>query len=188
MLDYKNLTMEELKEEFLKYFPESKWDEMDMLEILDNYQSMIINKYLHIEYTPVIFEEHMKEESIYDNKEDCILISNEYNKELLISFKLMCIELRHKAQIIFINDSNNINKDNYLLFKKQLELNLKPNYDNPEELGNYLFQDILIDRISFASIMLKKFFNIDYHHPNILYDELIHQNIKNNYEFLLNIL
>lgn len=186
MTDYKNLTDEELKKEFLKYFDEEKWDEIDITSKLDKLEIYINNKYLKLDYIPIIFDD-IKQESKYDNKLDTIIINKNYLYKFDVAIRLMLIELRHAYQIKVLKNMESTNID-ILKIQEELKNDSYPkDYNDIKVISDYLYQLKEIDKFSFMLLILKELFDFEYHYPEVIYDELIHQYAKKSKEILLNL-
>lgn len=61
---YQNLSEEELKKEFIKYFGKEKWNEEEMLSNLLDFQFFVFED-LGIEPIPVIFEDIEEDSRLY---------------------------------------------------------------------------------------------------------------------------
>ena len=184
--DYKNLTEEELKEEFLKYFTLKDWDAQERCAELDKITNCIVSKFLPMDFVPTVFDK-IKDESFYDKKLDAIIINEDYLYKPDVSIRLLLMELRHRYQIKVLANSK-IDNEMIITIKEELKNDNYPkDYDNVEELSNYLYLTKSIDRFAFMLVMLKEIWDLPYHYPQVIYDEIIHQYANRNKDILINL-
>jgi hypothetical protein len=88
-----------LKEEFVKYFGEEKWEEEETLEIISRFAFEICDEYLGIEPLPILFEDLDGEASRLDVKEQCILLNRKYKGDIIELLHSTLHELEHSFQI-----------------------------------------------------------------------------------------
>lgn len=171
---YKNLTEEELKEEFLKYFTLKDWDASERCTDLNIITDYILEKYLPMDFVPVVFDK-IKDESFYDIEFDCIIINEDYLYKPDVTIRLMLMELRHRYQVkVLINDKSDHKIINQIK-EELLDDSYPKNYDDFKELSDYLSKTKSIDRLAFMVLMLKEIWGMPYHYPQTTFDSLIHQ-------------
>ena len=56
MSKFKDMTKEELKQEFIKWFGEEKWEEQEIIDFLEGIVCDVCREYLGISPVPVVFE------------------------------------------------------------------------------------------------------------------------------------
>ena len=185
--DYKNLTEEELKEEFLKYFTLKDWDAQERCAELDEITNYIITKYFPMDFVPTVFDK-IKDESYYDIELDAIIINEDYLYKPDVSIRLLLMELRHRYQIKVLTNSKIDNEFIKTIKEEILKDDSYPkDYDNVEELSNYLYLTKSIDRFAFMVVMLKEIWDLTYHYPQVIYDEIIHQYANKNKDILISL-
>lgn len=132
-VDYKNLTEEELKEEFLKYFTLKDWDASDRCSELDIINKMIkelgakevmpLDTSMIHDKMKALFEENLKGNLNYKSYKDeqnnltKLLLDNEINKRNLNHQTLTMYSLSNK--IIRYLNSINIKEDDHLRFIRE---------------------------------------------------------------------
>ena len=82
-----NVTDEELKKEFIKWFGEEKWEEEEILEFLQGIIFDVCREYLNIEPIPVVFEKVPGNIAVFDNKLICIKVNPEYKYDKVKNIK-----------------------------------------------------------------------------------------------------
>ena len=165
--NYLEMNNEEVKELFIKYFGQEKWNEEEALSKLFEYEMLLAN-YLEVEPIPVIVEDMMEDSRLYI-KEEYIALSKKciYNK--IEALKCISHEYRHYYQLKCIEKGINNN-----LVNNWKEDFLSPiiveNINDSFEMTLYSFMSIEIDAFAFQKFALKKFFDIDTKHPSFEYD------------------
>ena len=159
------LTEQELKEEFIKYFGEEKWNKENMLSNLWPLQ-LAICKYLNIDPIPVVVEE-IEEDSRYYIKEDYIAISNKLIMDEIEAVKCLLHELRHAQQFKCITDEESTHPFKEIWIA---ELIYEAGGISQEEQLGLMIE---IDAYAYQKLMMKKLFDIDWHYPNEEYDKVI---------------
>ena len=95
-----NKDEQELKEQFIKYFGQQKWDEEELLGMLRIAEFELAN-YLEVEPIPVVIED-MVEDSRYYVKENYIAISSKLITNEVEALKCLCHEYKHYHQLMQI--------------------------------------------------------------------------------------
>lgn len=170
MKEYKNINNEELKEEFIKWFGEEKWEEEETLAFVQQLLQMVCNEYLGIDPIPIIFEEVPGNISVLDVKQRCIKLNPKYknDKEMLVAASVH--ELEHWYQILYVSNYNTPKAKRW-----RLELE---NYISDKNPNMYILQEIEIDAEAFTQIVLETEFGITYRNSNPLIQKLIDKYIR----------
>lgn len=98
--DYSKMTDEELKSEFIKYFGEDKWNEVEAIENLNDIE-YILSEVLTIPTIPVITED-IPEDSRLDFKNKAIVISKKLILNKTEAVKCLVHEYRHLYQQVIL--------------------------------------------------------------------------------------
>ena len=174
------MTDDKLKENFIKYFGEEKWDEETMLGNLFEFEQFICD-YLDMELIPIIVEE-MVDDSRFYVKEGYIAISKNCIKDKLEAAKCLAHELRHVYQMICVasNDPEEPlrfewEKD----FKNPIVVN-DPN--NQDEYTNYLGMTIELDAFAFQKFMVKEYYGVVASHASLEYDMILDLYINKHFK------
>ena len=178
-LDYKNLTEEEIDQKIIENFGQDKLDELNAISKIDSL-NIKLSEYLGIEPIPVIFEDLGIEDARYYLKKDYIAINSKYVHDELELKKSLIHEMRHAYQRYSMkdNDSKMVCANDYLVCL-WIEDTLKfPKLTQEEKLAT----TIEVDAFAFTKYILKKWFNIEYHHYDKFYDNLLDQFIKKFYD------
>lgn len=154
-----------LKDEFIKYFGEEKWEEEEILGIISRFAFEICNEYLGIEPLPILFEDLDGEASRLDVKEQCIFLNRKYKDDIIELLHSALHELEHSFQIQYAYE---FNTPKALRWRSELESGLK--VDDPM---NYVLQEIEIDANAFAAVVLECELGIHYEIPNEHIQKLI---------------
>ena len=160
-----------LKEEFIKYFGEEKWNQEEILGKLQKVVFDVCNKWLGIKPIPVLFAENIgTDEARYDLKEQVIWLNvkNQYNFISLLDSVLH--ELEHLYQHYYVSSCDTPKARRW---KKEFE-----NYIADEDPFGNLTQEIEIDANAFAQIVLTADYGIHYEHQEPIIQELINRYIK----------
>ena len=145
--------MNKLKEEFIESFGEDKWNELEILQPLQEAVDLVCKEYLGIESIPVVFEALSEDVARYDFKLEAIILNNKY-KDYYIELLDGCLhELEHHWQRLYIANNNT---PKALRWKKEFE-----NYDKYNQI-----QEIEIDACAFSQVILSCEFGLSYKHPN----------------------
>ncbi len=159
-----------------------KKDVLNLIRLL-NY---IVSKYLPMDFVPTVFDK-IKDESYYDKELDAIIINEDYLYKPDVSIRLL-LELRHRYQIKVLSNSKSDNEFIKTIKEEIVKDDSYPkDYDNLEELSNYLYLTKSIDRFAFMVVMLKEIWNLPYHYPQVIYDEIIHQYANKNKDILISL-
>lgn len=172
MKNYKDISNEELKEEFIKWFGEEKWNEEEMLFFIDQMLWIVCNEYLGIEPIPVIFEEVPGNISVLDTQLHCIKLNPKYKDDKVILVAAAVHELEHWYQLLYVS---NMNTPKATRWKKELD-----NYISDKNPDMNVLQEIEIDAEAFTEIILDCEFGIKYINPNPILQALIDEYILNH--------
>lgn len=170
MKDFKNMTKEEIKEEFIKWFGEEAWKDDEILDFLDEIVFIICNEDLGVNTIPVIFEIVPGNIAIYDNKLKCIKINSKYKDDKITMVAAIVHELEHYYQILY---AFNMNTPKAKRWKNELE-----NYIDISNPTENIMQEIEIDAEAFTEVILSCEFGINYRNPIPDYQEVIDNYIK----------
>lgn len=118
MIDYKNITNEELKEEFIKWFGKEKWEEEEILSFIQEIVFNVCDNYLGLVPIPVVFEEVKGTIAVFHNELMCIMINPKYKYDKFIMFAAVVHELEHYYQLLY---ASNMNTPKALSWKYELE-------------------------------------------------------------------
>ena len=169
MKKLEQLTEEEFKKEFLKWFDETTWDSLTMLGNLQELEEMLCD-YLRLELIPVI-NGAISEDSRYYPKGEYIIISDEKLKDKVEAQKCLIHELRHYYQYKCVS-TNNQAEPMLEQWKKELEI-----YDTlaPDiQLCTFLE----IDAYAFTKVIMKQWFKKDIIHFDDEYEKALNLYIK----------
>ncbi len=158
MKDYKYMTNDELKEEFIKWFGEEKWEEKEILEFLQCIIFDVCLNWLKIDPIPVVFETIPGNVAVFDNKLVCIKVSNKYKDDKVAMAAAIVHELEHYYQLLYVA---NFDTPKARRWKKELN-----NYISGEKgpIGNVL-QEVELDAEAFVEIVLSCEYGIEYRNP-----------------------
>ena len=157
-----------LKEEFIKYFGEEKWNQEEILGKLQKVVFDVCNKWLFIEPIPILFSEDIgRDEARYDLKEQVIWLNvkNQYNFISLLDSVLH--ELEHLYQHYYVSSCDTPKARRW---KKEFE-----NYIAAEDHFGNLTQEIEIDAMAFSQLVLELDYGIKYEHHDPIIQELINR-------------
>lgn len=158
-MNYIDMTDEELKQEFIKYFGEEKWEEEEELSKLTKLQFFICDK-LQIEPVPLIVEDIL-DDSRLDIKNECIIISKKIIKNHIESVKALIHETRHLYQLLIVANELDIHplyeqwKDN---LKNPFVIQKEEDINNNDMLLQYMAQPIELDALLIQNISSKNIF------------------------------
>ena len=160
-----------LKEEFIKYFGEEKWNQEETLAKLQQIVFDVCKDWLGIEPIPVLFGEHIgTDEARLDYKEQVIWLNPKNQSNWIELLNCVLHELEHLYQILY---ANSMDTPKAKRWKKELD-----NYIGGEDpLGN-LLQEIELDAMAFAQIVMATNYGIYYEHEDPVIQELINRYIK----------
>lgn len=131
-------------------------------------------EYLELEPIEIKYEDLGEEDSRFYTHDLYISINEKYKDNELEIMKCLIHEIRHYFQLVVVICGEDYNPQ-YKYWKKELKLNIKL---KPEDA---LCQYIEIDAYAFTKYILKEWFNIEYHHYDEDYDNLLDQFIKRYY-------
>ena len=169
---FEELSEVELKRRFIESFGEDKWNEMEALKPADDLMLRLCN-YLNIEPVPVLFEE-MYEDSRYYDKLDYIAINKEFMNNKLEIRKSIIHEVKHLHQKHCISHKNDKNKFAPINLVNEWEKDFNIN-QRLVPLDEQMLMPVEIDAFAFTKFILKKWFHYDYHHYDLIYDEILNQ-------------
>ena len=159
------LNDDELKEQFIKYFGEEKWNQEEALTKLWPLELYICND-LGIDPIPVIVEDIIEDARYYD-KENYIAISSNLIMDEIEAIKCLLHELRHAYQIVCVTRNDSI---------EPLVNIWKEDLSKPINLLSYdeqLCLSVEIDAYAYQKYMLKLLYDIDWHYLDSVYDGII---------------
>lgn len=175
----KELNEKELKESFIKYFGEEKWEEEQKLgELIDfTYE---ISDYLGIDPLPVLVEDIRDAARLYV-KEGYIALSKSTISNHIESMKAIAHELRHVYQLIVVG--LDIKEESlYEKYKQNFkELKEEFDYKDANSLDKYRYQIIELDACAFTKYILKRNYGIIDTHHSFKYNYILEKFIKENY-------
>ena len=169
------MNKENLKEKFIAYFGEEKWNEEEMLREIFEFQ-MFCCEFLKVVPIPVVVEE-MEEDSRYYVEENYIALSKKCITDKIEACKCVVHELRHYYQHLVIElklDEEYRNVWEYE-FKKRITAK---DLDSDEQLLKYITQSIEMDAFAFQKYMIKEYFDIDTEIYGFEYDMLLQFHIE----------
>ena len=169
-----NVTDEFLKEEFIKYFGEEKWQEEEILTKLWPFQFALF-LILGVEPIPVIFQE-MEEDARYYDKDNYIGISTKLINDEVEVIKCLIHEIRHYYQHICVdyNDTNEPQLQSWIN-------DIKKDY-NSLDPSEAICLSIEVDAYAYTKHIMKKWFDIDVVYPDIIYEQLLKAFCKKYYQ------
>ena len=172
---YQNLSEEELKKEFIKYFGEEKWNEEEILSDLLDFQFYVFDD-LQIEPIPVIFE-NIEEDSRLYVRDGYIAISRKLKDDKIECAKCIVHEARHAMQIIYVG----LKIEHPMLPEWQRDLigdkEINSNSTN-EELTDYISSTIEVDAFAYQKYIINKYYGVMTYHPNEEYENILNYYIK----------
>ena len=160
-----------LKEEFIKYFGEEKWNQEEVLAELQKVVFDVCDRWLGIKPIPVLFAEDIgTDEARLDLKEEVIWLNskNQNNKIELLAAVLH--ELEHLYQAYYVSSMDTPKAKRW-----KEEMN---NYVGGEDPLRNLIQEIELDANAFSQIVLANDYGIHYEHQEPIIQELINRYIK----------
>ena len=163
---FQELSEEELKTEFIKYFGEEKWNQEEMLGKLWPTQ-LALSDYLGVEPIPVVVED-IEEDSRYYPKEAYIVISSKLIGDEVEALKCLIHEMKHYQQYMcIIHDITMVPQLEE--WKKDFEINCAK-ATSYEEM---ICLSIEVDAFAFTKYIMDKWFGIKIYHPEPIYDEIL---------------
>lgn len=158
--------MKNLKEEFIKYFGEEKWEEEEILEIIQDVAFNVCTNWLGLDIIPILFKEaNYPEVAGYDITNQVIWLDKKNMGNMVDLMDSVIHELEHYYQLHYVV---NYNTPMALRWKNELD-----NYITSENVIGNLTQEIEIDAMVFSQIVLETDYGIIYRHENHLIQELI---------------
>lgn len=154
----KTINNKELKEEFINYFGEVKWNQEEMLDKLSNIHLMLCNDY-DLQPVPLIVES-ISDDSRYDIQKDCIVISDKVIMNYKEALKCVIHETRHIYQRMII-DFKITSHPFYETWKDNFKEALNADPNNIKQVEDYFKQPIEIDAFAFTKYIFKKYFDED---------------------------
>lgn len=169
MKKLEELTEQEFKEAFIKYFGEDRWNQSEILPILQE-KAEILCSYLDIEEIPILCDP-IKEDSRYYPKEKYIIISDKVIFNEVETLKSLIHEIRHYYQYTCVS-TNNTSEPMLNQWKEELEIydTLAPDIQ--------LCTVLEIDAYAFTKVIMQEWFNKDITYPNDEYEQAICLYIK----------
>lgn len=158
--------MKNLKEEFIKYFGEEKWEEEEILEILQDVAFNVCTNWLGLDIIQILFKEaNYPEVAGYDITNQVIWLDKKNMSHMVDLLDSVIHELEHYYQLHYVA---NYNTPKALRWKKELD-----NYITSKNVIGNLTQEIEIDAYAFSQLVLETDYGIIYRHENPLIQELI---------------
>lgn len=162
-----------LKEEFIAYFGEEKWNQEEVLAKLQQVVFDVSKEWLGVEPIPVLFGEHIgKDEARLDVKEQVIWLNLKNQNNWVELLNGVLHELEHLYQILY---ANNMDTPKAKRWKKEID-----NYIGGEDALGNLLQEIEIDAMAFAQIVMATNYGIYYEHQDPIIQELVNRYIKSD--------
>ena len=153
-----------LKEEFINWFGKDKWDEEELLALVE-YEEMFLCDLMHLEMIPIAFDNLKDMNGFYDVTNKIIILSNELKREgsskVLESF---LHEFRHYYQASMIEKY----PDKYYGWKYALE-------HQSNNIVDYYLSPLELDAFAFAQMMMEYVYNLPYRIQDNHIQELINE-------------
>lgn len=141
----------DLKENFINWFGIDKWNELEIISYL-NYEQQFLSDLTNLEMIPVVFDELIQDNAIFDINEKVIILSSKLIKEgNLRILQTFLHEYRHYYQISKIKE-NPKKYEHWEYGLKTISQNIVDYYYNPLE----------IDAYAFAQVMMEYVYNVPY--------------------------
>ena len=131
-------------------------------------------EYLDLEPIRIKYEDLGNEDSRFYTHDLYIAINNKYINDELEIIKCLIHEIRHYYQLVVVICEEDFNPQ-YKYWKKEFKNKIKL---KPEDA---MCQYIEIDAFAFTKYILKEWLNIEYHHHDKKYDEILDLFIKKYY-------
>ena len=160
-----NVTDEFLKEEFIKYFGEEKWQEEEILTKLWPFQFALFLT-LGVEPIPVVFQE-MEEDARYYDKGNYIGISTKLINDEVEVIKCLIHEIRHYYQHICV-DYNDTNEPQLQSWVNDMQKDY--NSLDPSEA---ICLSVEVDAYAYTKYIMKKWFDIEVVYPDMMYERVL---------------
>lgn len=137
----------ELAQEVVNYFGKEELERQKALGLLNNFAGYISNKYLKMITPPIVFDETIKSDAIYNVELDASIINTNISNDFYTSLKACIHELRHFYQRKYIDANNDeISK----VWKYEFD-----NYITEDNLDDYLNQQIELDAYAFTQYVVE---------------------------------
>lgn len=169
MKKLEELNEQELKEEFIKHYGEDRWNQSEVLPILQE-KADILCSYLGIEEIPILCDP-IKEDSRYYPKEKFIIISDKVILNEVEALKSLIHEIRHHYQYTCVSTKKN---EEPMLEQWSQELEIYNTLAPDIQLCTFLE----IDAYAFTKVIMKDWFNKDITYPDDKYEEALNLYIK----------
>lgn len=166
----KSMTEKEIKDEFIKWFGEEKWEEDEILDFLEEIVVDVCNVYLNVTPIPIIFETVPGNIAVYDNKLKCIKVNRKYKDDKVTMAAAIVHELEHYYQILY---AYTFDTPKAKRWKNELE-----NYIGTSNPIENIMQEIEIDAEAFAEVILSCEFGIKYRNSIPEYQDVIDKYIR----------
>ena len=168
---FKEMSDEELKSEFIKYFGEEKWNQEEALGKLWPVQLALCD-YLGVEPIPVIVDD-IEEDSRYYPKEAYIVISSKLIGDEVEALKCLIHEMKHYQQYMCV--IHNITSAPLL---EEWKEDFKTNCAKATSYEEQMALSVEVDAFAFTKYIMDKWFNIKTNHPDYIYDEILSRYIN----------
>lgn len=155
--NYLKMTDEELKSEFIKYFGEDKWNEVEAIENLNDIE-YILSEVLVLPTIPVIAED-IAEDSRLDLENQDIVISKKLILNKTEAVKCLVHEYRHLYQQVILQTAPEHPLYNKWLKNLKNMKNTVVDVNDPEEYTSYLLQPLELDAFAYTKYFFKKYLN-----------------------------
>lgn len=163
---FKELSEEELKTEFIRYFGEDKWNQEEVLGELQQVVFDVCKNWLGVEPIPILFGEHIgSDEARLDLEEQVIWLNPKNQSNWLELLDSTLHELEHLYQILYVSSYDTPKAKRW---KTELE-----NYITGDDPVGNILQEIEIDAMAFAQVVLATDYGINHQNENPIIQELI---------------
>lgn len=146
----------QLKEEFIKYFGEEKWNEEESLAKLQTIEEHL-SQILLVERIPVLTED-IEEDSRYMIQDNYIIISNKIIHDQFQAIKALVHEYKHYHQFCIVE--NNVPHPLLNLWLENFKNPYQPqDFNDSEQMTKYYLQPIELDAFAFTKYYFHKYLN-----------------------------
>ena len=160
-----------LKEDFIKYFGEEKWNQEEVLAKLQPIVLDVCENWLGVEPVPVLFSDDIgTDEARFDVQEQVIWLNIKNQNNWIELLESLLHELEHLFQAYYVS---NFDTPKARRWKKEME-----NYIGAEDPFMNLIQEIELDAMAFAQIVLSTDYGIKYEHQDPVIQEVINRYIQ----------